>query len=186
MISIYKIRSTGLYEKGAKKRLDSCLKGLKTSLLLALFLGITIIPSYAQLINLGYKYQEKGMFNATINYPMIYDRHTHHELMLGIDYTTKNTKAPSGISPQLSYGYFLVDNSRTNYLLMAGLSTGYQVTLHNPYKNQFRVSPYIYTELVAVFNLKVGYDYMMPLQKGYPFISIGIGGLHMFRHLNFM
>lgn len=154
--------------------------------LLVLLITLASTSTNAQIINLGYKYQEKGMFNATLNYPMIYDRYTHHEFMLGVDYTSKNRKAPSGISPQLTYAYFVVDNSRTNYMLMTGVSTGYQVSMHNPFKNQFKLSPYIYAEFIAVLNLKIGYDYFLPLQKGYPYVSLGLGGLHMFRHLSFM
>lgn len=151
---------------------------------IVLFTGY--LPVKAQVVHLGYKYQEKGMFQASFNYPFLYDEATHHEWMLGIDYTSKNDKAPSGIAPQFTYGYYIKDNPKSDYLIMTGITAGYQFSLHNRHENQFKITPYVYGELIGILNIKVGYEYMFPMQKGYPFVAVGIGGLHMLRHMRFM
>lgn len=157
----------------------------KAVLLLVITLFASYFPVAAQIVNIGYKYQEKGMFQTSFNYPFLYDG-SSHEWMLGIDYTSKNDKAPSGITPQITYGYYLKDNPNSDYFIMTGITAGYQFSLHKSYENQFKITPYVYGELIGIVNIKIGYDYMLPLQKGYPFVSVGIGGLHMFRHLRFM
>lgn len=65
------------------------------------FLLLTSVSSVAQVLSVGYKYQEKGMFQATFNYPFLFSSSTHHELMLGVDYTSKNDQASSGLTPRL-------------------------------------------------------------------------------------
>lgn len=141
----------------------------------------------AELFSLGTKYQEKLMFHATVNYPFVYSKYKMpHEFMLGVDYTTKNMYAPSGVMPQATYAVRVVDKDRVDYFLMAGTSVGYNFQLSSNYKNQVKVSPFVYLEYGAVLNLKVGYDYSTQLGKGYPFVSIGIGGLHMFRNFTIM
>lgn len=156
-------------------------------LFLVFFCAILNTKLSAQIFSLGTKYQEKFMFQATFNYPFVYSKYKMpHEFMLGVDYTTKNKHAPSGIMPQATYGVRIVDKDRVDYFLMAGTSVGYNFQLYSNYKNQVKVSPFVYLEYGAVLNLKVGYDYSTQLGKGDPFVSIGIGGLHMFRNFTIM
>lgn len=150
------------------------------------FLLFTSVSSVAQVLSVGYKYQEKGMFQATFNYPFLFSSSTHHELMLGVDYTSKNDQASSGLTPQFTYGYYIIDNADNDYTLMVGISTGCNFNFNSTFENQFKVTPFVYTELMGLLNVKVGVDYSVQLQKGYPFLSLGLGGLHLFRHLKMM
>lgn len=137
----------------------------------------------AQVISAGFiKYDKKGMFQATVNYPLLFNKDKSYDFYAGLDYTTKNHEVPSGLAPQLGFAYYIVDSDYKDYLLSANLNAGYLFD----FNNQFRISPHIYFELLSLLNLKAGYDYMMPLGKGYPFVSIGIGGGFMFRHFNIM
>lgn len=123
------------------------------------------------------------MFQATLNRPFIYDKgRILHEFMLGVDYTTKNKFAPSGIMLQATYGYRFVDNVKKEYFFMLGTSVGYNFQLSSGFENQIKIGPFAYLELLAFLNIKAGYEYSTQIQKGYPFISIGFGGLHMLRH----
>lgn len=136
-----------------------------------------------QIFSVGTKIQKKALFQVTLNHPFVYNKYdTPHEFMLGVDYTTKNKHAPSGILPQATYGYRLVDDRRKPYFVMMGTSVGYNFQLSRGFENQFKISPFLYLEYSGFLNLKVGYDYSTQIQKGYPFVSIGLGGLQMFRH----
>lgn len=138
-------------------------------------------PSYAQLFSIGYKQHKSGMFHTTFNHPLIFDNNKPYELMLGADYTTKNKHMPSGLAPQASFMYYIDGDRRKDYLIGTGLHTGYLFDFNKQFKNQTRVTPFFYYEYIGLVNLKIGYDYMLPSNKGYPFISIGIGGLMMFK-----
>lgn len=77
-------------------------------LYIVIFLSLfSCIPGAgAQIINIGYKYEERSMFQTTINIPFLMDKNKTYEYMAGLDYTTKNVLAPSGITPQLTGGYY--------------------------------------------------------------------------------
>ncbi len=140
----------------------------------------------AQIIHAGAKFDRKLMFNATANYAVFYKDKKPFELMIGADFTTGNDKVPSGLAPQISFGYFIVGDEYKDYMIFGGLTGGYLFDFNKEFENQFRITPHIYFEYMALLNLKIGYDYLMPHHKGYPFISIGIGGLQMFRHFKVM
>ncbi|WP_437921407.1 hypothetical protein [Sphingobacterium sp. LRF_L2] len=152
-------------------------------LLSILFMGIGYSP--AQVLQLGTKLDKKLMFNATLNYPFFFSKYKAYELMVGLDYSSKNNQMPSGIAPQVTYGYFLVERPARDYLLFTGLTAGYVLDLNKEFDNQFRVSPHLYAEIKFVA-IKVGFDYMLPLKRGYPFISLGFGGGHLLRHFKVM
>lgn len=157
---------------------------LVCSLSIGLFLGFV---AQAQVFSLGTKIQKKAMFQAAVNYPFVYSKYKMpHEFMLGIDYTTKNKYSPSGIMPQATYGFRMVDKDRKDYFLMIGTLVGYNFQLSSDFKNQIRVSPFVYLEFVGLLNVKAGYDYSTQIKKGYPFISLGFGGLHMLRNFSIM
>ncbi|MGB6083390.1 hypothetical protein [Moheibacter sp.] len=155
-------------------------------LLIGIFIFFGFTFSQAQVISAGFKYDKKGMFQATVNYPTLFDKNKPFDIYFGLDYTTKNDEIPSGLAPQLGLAYYIVDNDYKDYLLSANLNAGYLFDFNKEFDNQFRISPHIYFELLSLLNLKVGYEYMMPLGKGYPFVSIGIGGGFMFRHFKMM
>lgn len=138
----------------------------------------------AQIISVGYKYEEKSMFQSTVNLPFLMDKNKPYEYMAGIDYTTKNSFAPSGIAPQLTGGYYIIDDKHKSNILSLQLSAGYLFDLNKNFQNQVRLSPHVYFELNGIFNFKAGYDFFMPLEKGYPYVSIGVGGLLSLRHMN--
>ncbi|SUJ29023.1 Uncharacterised protein [Sphingobacterium spiritivorum] len=138
----------------------------------------------AQIINIGYKYEEKSMFQTTINIPFVMDKNKPYEYMAGLDYSTKNALAPSGIAPQLTGGYYIIDDKRKSNILSLQLSAGYLFDLNKNFQNQVRLSPHVYFELNGIFNFKAGYDFLMPLEKGYPYVSIGLGGLLSLRHMS--
>ncbi|MBA5793299.1 hypothetical protein H1R17_03105 [Flavobacterium sp. xlx-214] len=140
----------------------------------------------AQIVSVGGKFQKDWMFQTTINYPFVFDEDSRHEVMLGLDYTSKNNQAPSGLTPQITYGYYVVDSAYKDFMVMAGVSTGYTVNLNSAFKSQIRVSPFVYAEYFSFLNVKVGYDYGTQINKGYPYVSIGLGGFHMFRHFKIM
>ena len=153
------------------------------SILLVLFVKSM---ATAQIINVGGKFQKDVMFQATLNYPFVFDESSHHEVMLGVDYTSNNKQFLSGLTPQITYGYYVVDNAYKDFMVMAGVSSGYTVNFNSSFKNQIRVSPFVYAEYFGFLNIKVGYDYATQINKGYPYVSIGLGGFHMFRHFKIM
>ncbi len=158
-------------------------KNIYVSLLLML---LSMVAAKSQIINLGYKQQEKGMLQFSFNYPFVLDRYKPYEVMLGIDYTTNNRKAPSGVSPQATFHYYLWDKASSNYLLGVGASAGYLFDFNKAYSNQLRFSPHLYFEYGLLCNVRAGYDLLPAQQRGYPYISIGIGGLHLMRRLRMM
>ncbi|MDR2283646.1 MAG: hypothetical protein LBE37_10575 [Sphingobacterium sp.] len=152
-----------------------------------LLLGIfSISRASAQIFSLGMKQDKRPMFQASLNVPLVFDKGKNYDFTVGVDYTSKNPKQPSGLAPQLGYVRYIVDNRYKDFLVSANLQAGYLFDFNKGMDNQFRVSPHLYVEYQGLFHCRVGYDYAMPLQKGYPFVSIGIGGLMMFRHLSFM
>lgn len=79
---------------------------------------------------------------ATLIRPFIYDKgRILHEFMLGVDYTTKNKFAPSGIMLQATYGYRFVDNVKKEYFFMLGTSVGYNFQLSSGFENQIKSVP---------------------------------------------
>jgi len=139
----------------------------------------------AQIINVGAKYDKAAMFQASFNIPILFDKYKPYDFAFGLDYTSPNAKAPSGLQPQFTAMYFLVDDKYKSYNISAGVTTGYLFDFNKEFNNQFRISPYVYTE-VFPFNIKVGHEYVMPLNQGQFFISIGIGGGYLFRHFSIM
>lgn len=140
----------------------------------------------AQIFSLGYRQDKKAMFQAEFNYPFLMDKNRPYNFLVGLDYTTPNKAVPSGLSPQLTFGYYVLDDEYKDYLVMAGLGTGYLFDFNKQFDNQFRITPHLYFEYLGLLNLKLGYNYMIPLQKGYPYVSIGVGGFHMFRYFRLM
>ncbi|GEM_PF-856356 len=147
---------------------------------------LSMVAAKSQIVSLGYKQQEKGMFQFSFNYPFVLNRYKPYEVMLGIDYTINNRKAPSGLGPQATFHYYLLDNANSNYLLGVGVSAGYLFDFNKGYANQLRFSPHLYFEYGLLCNLRAGYDLLPTKQRGYPYISIGIGGLHLMRRLRMM
>lgn len=138
----------------------------------------------AQILSAGFKYDKKGMFQASLNFPFLLDKEKPYDFYAGVDYTTKNEEMPSGLAPQLGFAYYLVDDKTKDFLISANLNAGYLFDFNEEFDNQFRLTPHIYFELISLLNLKIGYEYWMPLNQGFPFISIGIGGGFMFRHFS--
>lgn len=140
----------------------------------------------AQIASASVKWQEEWMFDASLNYPLFIENDGKFDLMIGANYTTPNSKFPSGLQPQLTGIYRLVDNPTKDYFLSVQLTSGYLIDFTSDFENQFRLSPHFYLEYIGIFNLKMGYDYLMPFNKGYPFVSIGIGGFYMFKDFKIM
>ncbi len=153
-------------------------------LILAVFFGIS--GAVAQIFSLGMKQDKRPMFQAALNVPLVFNTDKNYDFTVGVDYTSKNSKQPSGLAPQLGFVRYIVDNRYKDFLVSANVQTGYLFDFNKGMDNQFRVSPHLYVEYQGFFHCRVGYDYAMPLQKGYPFVSIGIGGLMMFRHFSIM
>lgn len=116
----------------------------------------------AQVFSLGAKYDKAAMFQASFNVPVLFDKHMPYDFAFGLDYTSPNAKAPSGLQPQFTAMYFLVDDKYKSYNISAGITSGYLFDFNKEFNNQFRVSPYVYTE-VFPFTAKVGHEYVMPL-----------------------
>ncbi len=89
----------------------------------------------------------------------------------------------SGLQPQVTGMYFLLDEANRNFLISANLTAGYLFDFNKQFAHQVRISPHVYFE-IPLLMVKVGYGYMIPLQKGYPFVSIGIGGFQLFRNVS--
>ena len=85
--------------------------------------------------------------------------------------------------PQATYGYRLWDDKRSEFFVMVGSSAGYNFQLSRDFSNQIKVSPFVYAEYIGVINVKIGYDYATKINKGFPFISVGLGGFHALRNL---
>lgn len=115
------------------------------------FFAVTLVigllsKSNAQIIHVGGKMDKNLMFNATLQAPFFFHKKMPYELMFGVDYTTKNNDAPSGLAPQVTFGYFLVDSPNKSYLVFAGLTSGYLFDFNKQFDNQLRLSPHLYTE----------------------------------------
>lgn len=156
------------------------------------FLGLLLTGLFyiqdgsAQIFSLGMKQDKRPMFQAALNVPLVFEKDKKYDFTVGVDYTSKNPKQPSGLAPQIGLVRYIVDNRYKDFLVSANLQTGYLFDFNKGMDNQFRLSPHLYVEYQGVLHCRGGYDYAMPLQKGYPFISIGIGGLMMFRHFSIM
>ena len=139
----------------------------------------------AQVFSLGAKYDKEAIFHASFNILVLFDKYKPYDFAFGLDYTSLNAKAPSGLQPQFTAMYFLVDDKYKSYNISAGITSGYLFDFNKEFNNQFRVSPYVYMEAFP-FNIKVGHEYAMPLNQGQFFVSIGIGGGYLFRHFSIM
>jgi len=139
----------------------------------------------AQVFSLGAKYDKAAMFQASFNVLVLFDKYKPYDFAFGLDYTSPNAKAPSGLQPQFTAMYFLVDDKYKSYNISAGITSGYLFDFNKEFNNQFRVSPYVYMEAFP-FTVKVGHEYVMPLNQGQFFVSIGIGGGYFFRHFSIM
>ena len=159
---------------------------LSKQILFGLIFLLGSIIANAQIFSAGAKFQEKTMFQATFNAPIFFDKNKPFDIFWGADYTTKNSKTPSGLAPQLGFAYYLVDEKSKNFMLSANFSAGYLFDFNKKFDNQFRFSPHIYFEFLSLINVRLGYDYLTPINQGYPFVSIGIGGGMMFRHFSVM
>ncbi|SMC57004.1 hypothetical protein [Moheibacter sediminis] len=151
------------------------------TLSLILFIAGNLIVN-AQFIGVGTKFDKKFMFQATANIPIKFDSNYKFDLAFGVDYTTSNDQAPSGLQPQVTGIMYLVDDKNKSYLIYGGLTAGYLFDFNKEFDSQIRLTPHIYFELSSLFYAKAGVDYAMAVNKVYPFVSIGIGGGHMFRH----
>lgn len=138
----------------------------------------------AQLIGVGTKFDKEFMFQANLNVPIKFNSNNKYDLAFGVDYTTPNSEAPSGLQPQMTGIVYLVDDKLKSHLIYGGLTAGYLFDFNEEFDNQFRLTPHIYWEYTSLIYAKVGVDYATPINKVYPFISIGIGGGHMFRHFS--
>lgn len=159
---------------------------LSKQILLGIIFLLGLNITNAQIISAGVKFDKKPMFQATFNAPIFFDKNKPFDIFWGADYTTKNSEIPSGLAPQLSFAYYLVDDEYKDFILSANFTAGYLFDFNKKFDNQFRFSPHIYFEFLSLFNAKLGYDYLTPFNKGFPFISIGIGGGMMFRHFRVM
>lgn len=152
-----------------------------------LFIGLQFsFDGFSQVFSVGAKQDKRTMFQAALNFPVVFDNNKNYDFTIGVDYTSKNHTQPSGLSPQLGFVRYIVDSKYKDFLVSANVQTGYLFDFNRGMGKQFRVSPHLYIEYQSFLNCKIGYDYAMPLQKGYPFVSIGIGGLMMFRHFSIM
>lgn len=138
----------------------------------------------AQLIGVGTKFDKQFMFQANVNVPIKFNANNKYDLAFGVDYTTSNSKAPSGLQPQMTGIIYLVDEKNKSFLVYGGLTAGYLFDFNKEFDNQIRLTPHIYYEYSSLIYIKVGADYATPINKVYPFLSIGIGGAHMFRHFS--
>lgn len=140
---------------------------------------------HAQFMAVGAKFDKELMFQATVNAPVLFDDDLPYDVSFGVDYTSKNELMPSGLQFQSTAMYFLDEGSSKSHLVYAGLTAGYLLDFNSRFTNQFRFTPHLYAEL-GFLMIKVGYDYLLPLQKGSPFISVGLGGGYLFRHFKLM
>lgn len=153
-------------------------------LLFKLILVATFSTVNAQIVGVGTKLDKQFMFQANVNVPIKFNANNKYDLAFGVDYTTPNSKAPSGLQPQMTGIVYLVDDKSKSNLVYGGLTTGYLFDFNKEFDNQIRITPHIYYEYMSLIYIKAGADYATPINKIYPFISIGIGGGHMFRHFS--
>lgn len=139
----------------------------------------------AQILGVGGKLDKEVMFQASFNVPIIMSKDVPYDLAFGVDFTTKNNHMPSGLQLQSTGMYFFHENSSQSRLVSVGLTAGYLFDFNTSFENQFRLSPHFYAEFGFLY-FRLGYDYYMPLDKGAPFISMGIGGGYLFRHFKLM
>lgn len=154
--------------------------------ILTLCLVLFLSEGNSQVLNAGLKFDRTMMFQASANIPVLWNSGKKFDIAPGLDYTTTNSKAPSGLQPQLTTLVYIVDDKNKDFLIYGAVTTGYLFDFSKNFENQLRVSPHVYLEYNGLMNLKVGYDYMMPLKKGYPYIAVGIGGFFMFRNFRVM
>ncbi|SEH85322.1 hypothetical protein SAMN02927937_01780 [Paenimyroides aquimaris] len=140
---------------------------------------------HAQVFSLGGKYDKKAMFQAALNVPVLFDNDKPYDVAFGLDYTTPNKNMPSGLQLQVTGMYFLDEGSSKSHLISAGITGGYLLDFNKEFSNQFRLSPHVYAEF-GLLTVKAGYDYLLPLQQGTPFVSVGLGGGYLFRHFKIM
>lgn len=155
------------------------------SVKIALFFLLVGGPIHAQVFSLGGKYDKKAMFQAALNVPVLFDKDKPYDVAFGLDYTTPNKNMPSGLQFQVTGMYFLDEGSSKSHLISAGITGGYLLDFNKEFSNQFRFSPHLYAEF-GLLTVKAGYDYLLPLQQGTPFISVGLGGGYLFRHFKIM
>ncbi len=144
-----------------------------------------VVYVHAQLIGIGAKFDKELMFQATVNAPVLFDKDLPYEVSFGVDYTSGNPLLPSGLQFQSIAMYFLDEGSSKSHLVYAGLTAGYLLDFNSRFSNQFRFTPHLYAEW-GFLVFKPGYDYLLPLQKGSPFISVELGGGFLFRHFKLM
>src|SRR5690606_11741942 len=137
------------------------------SIKIVFFFLIFVTPLRAQVFSLGGKYDKKGMFQAALNVPVLFDNDKPYDVAFGLDYTTPNKKMPSGLQFQVTGMYFLDEGSSKSHLISAGITGGYLLDFNKEFNNQFRISPHLYAEL-GLLVVKAGYDYLLPLQQGSP------------------
>jgi len=97
----------------------------------------------AQVFSLGAKYDKAAMFQASFNIPVMFDKYKPYDFAFGLDYNSPNTKAPSGLQPQFTAMYFVVDDKYKSYNISAGVTTGYLFDFNKEFNNQFSISPYV-------------------------------------------
>lgn len=138
----------------------------------------------AQLIGLGYKYQERSMFQASVNYPFDSGLDRIAGVTGGIDFTTKNRMAPSGVTLQITPYHYLFDRQLKNQggAILIGSDLGYHLNTGQG-ENGFKAAPHLYVDFILVY-LKIGAEYYNSTGRTYPFVSIGIGGIHGIRNLH--
>lgn len=71
-------------------------------------------------------------------------------------------------------------------MILADVSTGYTVSFNSSFENQIRASAFVHADYFSFLNIKFANDYATQINKGYPYVSIGLGGFHMFRHFKIM
>lgn len=143
---------------------------------------LCLSTAWSQIIGFGYKNEKKGMFQATINLPLTYSKDNWIDVAAGLDYTTKNHLAPSGFSMNASAYHYLIGDDNIQASLI-GLESGYLINtgLGN---DTYKLTPYVYYER-SLFYIRAGVDYYFREEKGYPFVSVGFGGLHIMRNMKF-
>lgn len=152
---------------------------------IALFFLLVGGPIQAQVFSLGGKYDKKAMFQAALNVPVLFDNDKPYDVAFGLDYTTPNKNMPSGLQLRVTGMYFLDEGSSKSHLISAGITGGYLLDFNKEFSNQFRLSPHLYAEF-GLLTVKAGYDYLLPLRQGTPFVSVGLGGGYLFRHFKIM
>lgn len=163
--------------------------------LILVVVALSILPTLevaAQVVSIGMKQNKSTMFQASVNLPLLANASSSnesHDYFVGLDYTTKNKHMPSGLQPQFTYAYYLIDDDKKAHILSTNLGAGYLIDFRSKseFQNQFTINPHIYYEYFALLNVRVGYEHMFPFQKGYPYVSVGLGGfVNLFRNFKIM